>query len=72
MITDQGVAVPDDMAAALAANPAALTAFTAMRPARQREYVHWVGKAAGADERSSRLGELAAHVLADPGEPARD
>lgn len=65
MITDQGVAVPDDMADALASDPAAMGAFAAMRPSRQREFVDWVGKSADADVRAERLAEVARHVLAD-------
>ena len=42
MITDKGVAVPDDMAGALQADEAGLTAFEALRPDDQRIYVEWV------------------------------
>lgn len=66
MITEQGVAVPDDMAQALRREPEAMAAFAAMRPARQREYVDWVGRSGNPEGRSDRLGALASHVLADP------
>lgn len=65
MITDQGVAVPEDMAEALQADPSAMAAFAAMRPTRQREFVDWVGKSGDADARAERLAELPRHVLAD-------
>lgn len=61
MITDQGVAVPDDMATALQDDQEALAAFQALRPDDQRVYVDWIGKARPA-ERAERLGELAQHV----------
>lgn len=67
MITDQGVAVPEDMAAALQADPPAMAAFAAMRPTRQREFVDWVGKATDSEARAERLAELPEHVLADAG-----
>lgn len=67
MITDQGVAVPEDMAAALQAEPSAMTAFAAMRPTRQREFVDWVGKSVDSDARAERLAELSRHVLAATG-----
>lgn len=63
MITDKGVAVPDDMAAALQDDQPALTAFQALRPDDQRVYVDWIGKARPED-RDQRLGELAEHVRA--------
>ncbi len=62
MITDKGVAIPDDMADALQANAEALTAFQALRPDDQRVYVDWIGRAGGAGERSSRLADLGEHV----------
>ena len=51
MITDKGVAVPEDMAKVLESDAAALSAFEAMRPGDQREYVDWIGAATGAAER---------------------
>lgn len=65
MITDQGIAVPDDMTDALEHVPGALRAFLALRSTRQRQYVDWVGKADGADARAARLAELPEHVLGD-------
>ena len=60
MIVDSGVAVPEDMAAALTADPEAWAAFRSLRPGDQLEFVRWVAKP-GAD-RTERISELAAHV----------
>ncbi|MBM9467016.1 YdeI/OmpD-associated family protein [Nakamurella leprariae] len=60
MITDKGVAVPEDMAEALRRDPAALAAFEALRPDDQRTFVDWAtGQAA---TRTERLAEIGAHV----------
>jgi uncharacterized protein YdeI (YjbR/CyaY-like superfamily) len=72
MITDKGVAVPDDMAAVLQADPESLTAFDALRPDDQRVYVDWVKASAGAAERSERLSGLGEHVRAYQRRPAQD
>lgn len=61
MITDKGVAVPDDMASTLQADEQALSAFQALRPDDQRVYVDWITRASTQD-RGRRLDELAAHV----------
>ena len=72
MITDKGVAVPEDMAKVLADDAAALAAFEALRPDDQRVYVDWVGASAGAAERSERLSGLSEHVRAYHRRPAMD
>ena len=72
MITDKGVAVPDDMASVLEGDAAALTAFQALRPDDQRIYVEWVGKSSGVQERSDRLAGLAEHVQAYQRRPAEE
>jgi uncharacterized protein YdeI (YjbR/CyaY-like superfamily) len=72
MITDKGVAVPDDMAAVLEADADSLTAFEALRPDDQRVYVDWVKASAGAAERSERLSGLGEHVRAYQRRPAQD
>jgi uncharacterized protein YdeI (YjbR/CyaY-like superfamily) len=72
MITDKGVAVPDDMAGALQADEAGLTAFEALRPDDQRIYVEWVKTSANPAERSERLSGLAEHVRAYQRRPAQD
>lgn len=61
MITTAGIAVPEDMAASLAADPEALAAFENLWPSDQLEYVHWLGKP-GQQTRAERLAELAGHV----------
>lgn len=61
MITDNGVAVPQDMVDALAADPEAESAFAGLRRDDQLAYVNWLAKP-GAQTRSQRLAEVAAHV----------
>lgn len=72
MITARGVAVPDDMAGALHADQAALTAFEALRPDDQRVYVDWVTKSGSTDQRSARLSDLAEHVQRYQRRPAEE
>jgi len=72
MITDKGVAVPDDMAGVLESDTEALAAFQGLRPDDQRVYVDWVGASAGAADRSERLSGLAEHVRAYHRRPAMD
>ncbi len=72
MITDQGVAVPEDMAQALAADPRVLEVFGGMRHGRQREWVEWIERSDGPLQRAGRIRELPDRVLSDPGAgPAR-
>lgn len=66
MITEQGVAVPEDMAGALHADPQALAAFERLRPTQQREFVDWVGKAGPGEARAERLARVAGHVRSYP------
>jgi len=72
MITARGVAVPDDMAAVLQADDAALAAFEALRPDDQRVYVDWVTKSGGKEQRSERLNGLTEHVRAYQRRPAEE
>jgi uncharacterized protein YdeI (YjbR/CyaY-like superfamily) len=72
MITDKGVAVPDDMAAVLEADQGVLDAFQALRPDDQRVYVKWVGAGHGADGRKERLDGLGEHVKAYQRRPAEE
>lgn len=51
------VAVPDDLAAALASDPAAATAFEALPYTARKEFATWVSNAKGAATRSRRLDE---------------
>ncbi len=72
MITARGVAVPDDMAEVLHADPSALTAFEGLRPDDQRVYVDWVTKSGGKEQRAERLSELAEHVQRYQRRPAEE
>lgn len=47
--------VPPELAAALAKNRKARTAFEAFPPGHQREYNEWIGEAKGADTRARRV-----------------
>ena len=49
--------VPQDLRAALDANPAANATFTAFPPSAQREYVEWVSEAKRDDTRTKRLAQ---------------
>jgi hypothetical protein len=49
------VAMPDDLAAALAAAPAAETVFTAFPPGARREYLEWVTSAKQPATRAKRI-----------------
>ena len=72
MITEKGVAVPEDMAGVLQSDAAAFAAFEALGPDDQRVYVDWVGKANGAQDRSERLAGLGEHVQAYHRRPAEE
>lgn len=50
-------AVPEDLAAALAANPAAQTSFNSFPPSCRREYVLWIVEAKRPQTRASRLAQ---------------
>ena len=69
MITATGVAVPEDMAQALAADASALAVFEQLRPDDQREYVNWLAKP-GSQSRSERLAEIAGHIKNHKHKPA--
>jgi len=72
MITDKGVAVPEDMAAVLESDQGALDAFQSLRPDDQRVYVNWVGAGHGPDGRKDRLAGLGEHVKAYQRRPAEE
>ena len=72
MITEKGVAVPEDMAAVLQADADALTAFEALQSSDQKVYVDWIGKSGGSAERSERLAGLGQHVRAYNRRPAEE
>ena len=52
---ERTVDVPDDLAAALAAAPAADTAFAAMAYSHRKEYVRWITEAKKAETRATRI-----------------
>lgn len=72
MITDKGVAVPDDMAQVLTADADGQRAFEALRPDDQRVYVAWITKSASKDQRTERLQGLTEHVRAYQRRPAEE
>jgi hypothetical protein len=47
--------VPDDLAAALAADPPAATTFASCAPSHKKEWVRWVTEAKRAETRASRI-----------------
>ncbi len=61
MITTTGVAVPDDMVAALSQDEGAQSIFESLRHDDQLAYVNWLAKPA-AQSRKDRLAELPVHV----------
>jgi len=72
MITEKGVAVPEDMADALRVDAESLKAFEALRPDDQRVYVDWITSASGKDQRAERLTGLGEHVRAYQRRPAEE
>jgi hypothetical protein len=50
---------PDDLRAALAANPAAASVFEAFTPGARREYVEWVVSAKRPETRAQRIAQAA-------------
>ncbi|MEZ5411407.1 MAG: YdeI/OmpD-associated family protein [Acidimicrobiales bacterium] len=59
---ERTVEVPDDLAAALAAAPAAEAAFAAMAYSHRKEYVRWVTEARKAETRATRIGKAVAMI----------
>jgi len=57
------LAIPDDLAAALAANPGSARAFAALPPSHKREYVQWIKKAKRTETRQRRAAKAAKMVL---------
>ncbi len=58
------VEVPDDLAAALDAEPAARAAFDALAFTHRKEYVRWVEEAKKPETRERRVRETVSRVLA--------
>lgn len=59
---ERTVEVPDDLAAALAADPEADAAFAAMAYSHRKEYVRWVTEAKKAETRATRIDKAVAMV----------
>ena len=53
----EALAMPDDFAAALRAQPAARKVFDAFAPGQQRDYIEWITEARRAETRAKRLEE---------------
>ena len=53
----RGAGVPDDLAAALRAQPGARKIFDAFTPGQQREYVEWIVEAKREATRASRVAQ---------------
>jgi uncharacterized protein YdeI (YjbR/CyaY-like superfamily) len=56
------LAVPDDLAGALAADPAAQANFDGFAPGQRREYIEWVIEAKRAETRASRIVQTVAQA----------
>lgn len=63
-LTPRTVEMPDDLAAALASDPAAQNAFEEMAYSRRKEYVRWVTEAKRAQTRADRITTAVAKVRA--------
>jgi uncharacterized protein YdeI (YjbR/CyaY-like superfamily) len=49
--------MPEDLAVALAANPAAQATYDGFPPSCRREYLEWVTEAKRAETRTKRIGQ---------------
>ena len=54
-VDERTVEVPDDLAAALAADPAVQAAFTALAYSHRKEYVRWITEAKRTTTRADRI-----------------
>lgn len=63
-LTPRTVEVPDDLAAALAADPAVEKAFTALAYSHRKEYVRWITEAKREQTRSDRVAKAVEMVRA--------
>jgi hypothetical protein len=54
-VEERTIEVPDDLAAALAADPAVEAAFTALAYSHRKEYVRWITEAKRATTRTDRI-----------------
>ena len=60
-------AIPDDVAAALAAVPTADAAFRALPPSHRREYLNWIAEAKKPQTRRKRIEKTVQMVLGTAG-----
>jgi len=65
----EALEIPDDLAAALAADPGAAAAFAAMAPSDQKQYLYWVLSAKRPDTRAKRISALLAAAMGRPADP---
>jgi uncharacterized protein YdeI (YjbR/CyaY-like superfamily) len=63
MTTADRAEIPPDLAAALAAEPAADRAFRALPPSHRREYLAWIAEAKMPDTRRRRIAKAVQMVL---------
>ena len=61
----EALTVPDDLAAALSANPEAERNFAAFPPSARKAYLHWVSQAVRPDTRAGRIAEVVMHSAAN-------
>ena len=62
----EALVVPADLAASLAAAPAAAAGFAALAPSLQRQYLYWVLSARRAQTRAARVAAVVAAALGSP------
>ncbi|MBN2112885.1 MAG: YdeI/OmpD-associated family protein [Acidimicrobiia bacterium] len=62
----EALEVPDDLAAALAANPTAASGFAAMAPSERKQYLYWVLSAKRPDTRAKRIAALLEAAVGGP------
>jgi len=68
--SERSVPVPDDLAAALEAEPKAAAAFAGLAPSHRKEYVRWIVEAKREATRSDRVAKTVER-LRDGGGPRR-
>lgn len=67
-----GLPLPDELRRALAASPAARTAFDGLPPSHRREYVRWVREARRDDTRERRAAQTVMRLLEPAPAPGND
>jgi uncharacterized protein YdeI (YjbR/CyaY-like superfamily) len=61
----EALTVPDDLAAALSANPEAARNFAAFPPSARKAYLHWVSQAVRPETRAERIAGVVKHSAAN-------